>query len=806
MLTQPQRRARLSFGPFELDQQAGKLLKNGIRIRLPDQPFQILSRLVAHPGEVITREQLQEQIWGSGTFVDFEHSLNVAMNRLRRALGDSAENPTYIETIPGRGYRFIGSIQELASSESTIHTRPTRKLVVMGAVTETTPSEEKPSPAKATQTHNIRWIAIAALSTIALAVGIYFYFHRAPALTAKDTIVLSDFTNTTGDPVFDGTLQQGLEIQLEQSPFLGIVPEDRIQQILRMMGQQTNTRLTPEIAREVCVRTASAAVLDASIAKLGNEYVLGLRAKNCRTGEVIAEEQTQANRKEDVLNALSQIARKFRTKVGESLTTIEKHNTPLEEATTPSLEALKAYSAGWKAHSAGGPVSAIPFFLQAIELDPNFASAYAALGLMYGIEGQSALSADYTRKAYEMRDRTSARERFSIAAAYEGRVTGNLEKAEQTCRAWVETYPRDTWPHGNLSGYIYPAFGKFDSAVEEARQIIRLDPDFADGYFLLAANDVSLDRLDEAERTLHIADERNLETPDLLVLGYDIAFLRNDDAAMERKLTQAPENTAGQAAQGAQDLIASHQAFVSAYKGHLQEARDTMHRAVVLAQQKSHMERAGLFEAGAAIWNALFGDAVEARLSATDALSKSNDREVEYGAAFALALIGDSSGSQTLVDDLERRFPEDTSVRFSYIPSLRALLSLKHGEPAKAVELLQITTPYELGFHRSSIHGNFGALYPIYLRGEAYLAENRGAEAAAEFQKILNHRGIVISDPMGAITRLQLARTYAQMGDKTKAINAYQDFLTLWKDADAGIPILKQAQMEYAKLQSEKQR
>ncbi len=642
-----------------------------------------------------------------------------------------------------------------------------------------------------------RWKVIlpAAAAVLALFVAGYFYFHRAPKLTNKDTIVLADFINTTGDPVFDGTLRQGLAVQLAQSPFLSLISEERIQQALRLMGQPAEVRLTPELAREICERTASAAVLAGSIASLGSQYVIGLRAKNCQTGDVLAEEQAQAARKEDVLNSLSQIASKFRTRVGESLATVEKHSTPLVEATTPSLEALKAYSMGYKVLFSSGSAAALPFFKRATEIDRKFAMAYALLGRTYGDIGESVLSAESTSKAYQLRDRTSDAEKFFVTATYDQQVTGNLERAQQTFELWGQTYPREIKAPGLLSGAIYPVFAKYEKAIEEAKKAIALDPDFPFAYANLAYNNLCLDRLGEAETALRRASERKLEVPEFLLARYDTAFLKGDTAAMERALALA------QGKSGAEDWLSDHEASVLAYSGHVRQAKSMARRAVDLAQQAEKRETAALYEAGAAVWEAFFGNAPEARRSATAALELSKGRDVEYGAAFALALAGDSSQSERLANDLERRFPEDTSVRFSYLPALRALFALKNAGPTKAVELLQVAGPFELGTPGSSFNGNFGSLYPVYVRGEAYLAAHQGAEAATEFQKILNHRGIVISDPIGALAHLQLGRALALSGDKTKAKTAYQDFLTLWKDADPDIPILKQAKAEYAKLQ-----
>jgi serine/threonine protein kinase len=646
-----------------------------------------------------------------------------------------------------------------------------------------------------------RWkVAIlAAVIVLLLSAGGYFYFHAYFQTTAKlsdkDTIILADFTNTTGDPVFDGTLRQGMAVQLEQSPFLSLISEQRIQQTLRLMGQAADARLTPEVAREVCERTASAAVLDGSIANLGSQYVLGLRAKNCRTGEILDEEQVEVARKEDVLNALTEIASKFRTRVGESLATVEKHDTPLAEATTPSLEALKAYSMGWSVVASQADDAAVPFFKRAVEIDPRFAAAYASLGLMYGSMGETELGTENIRKAYELRDRASDKERFFITAYYDGRATGNQKKAQQTCEAWAQAYPREFRPHSFLAGFIYPVLDEYEKAAEEAQKVIELAPDFGVGYALLGFNSLSRDRLGEAEDAVRRASERKIEIPPLALLRYDIAFLKGDNENMQREVAAARGKS------GAEELISDHRAFALAYAGHLQEATKMLRRAIDLAQQAAHREKAAVFETRAALWEAFYGNAPTAKPAAMAALALAKNREVQYGAALALAIAGDSSQAQTLTNDLESSFPEDTSVKFSYLPTVRAFLALNHGDPAKAIELLQVAVPYELGQPRSTQTGFFGALYPVFARGQAYLVARQGAEAAREFQKILDRPGIMIGDPIGVLAHLQLGRAYAMEGDATKAKAAYQDFLTLWKDADPDIPILKQGEAEYAKLQ-----
>jgi len=788
MASQPQSAARLAFGPFEVNVAAGELVKGGVRIRLPGQPFQILLLLLRHPGEVVTREQLREQIWSDGTFVDFEHGLNVAMNKLRRALSDSAESPRYIETLPGRGYRFIGSVQKLGASGTS---SAALRIISGSGVVALEKHQTKVWQARG------KWLtALAAwLAASVLAVGAFLYFHRKPALTAKDTIVLADFVNKTGDPVFDGTLRQGLAVQLEQSPFLSLVSDERIHQTLRLMGQPADVPLTPELGREVCERTGGAAVLVGSIASLGSQYVLGLSAKNCGNGEILDEEQLQAAKKEEVLNALSQIANRFRTRAGESFAAIEKHSIPLAEATTPSLEALKAYSTGLRVAFANGYASAVPHFKRAVELDPQFAIAYAFLGRVYADIGESVLSAEATSKAYQLRVRASDRERFFITVSYDRQVTGNLEKAQQTLEQWSQTYPRDVAAHSLYSGFSTQGTGLYEKSIGEARKAIALDPDNVPSFANLAFTYFYSGRPAEAEAALHRAGERKLEIPDYLVLRYYIAFLKGDEAGMEREMTRARSEP------GAEDWVTHSEALVLAHSGRLQRARAMSQRAIDMARQMGDRERAALYETGEAVYEASFGHAPAARQSAKAALELSKGRDIEYGAAFALALSGDLKGSQTLADDLEKRFPEDTCVRFGYLPTLRALFALAHGDNSRAIELLQSALPYEMAPPGTAFYGFFGGLYPAYVRGEAYLAAKRYAEAAAEFQKILDHRGIVFADPIGALAHVQLGRAYALAGDKAKTKSAYEDFLALWKDADPDIPMLKQARVECSRLQ-----
>jgi tetratricopeptide (TPR) repeat protein len=635
--------------------------------------------------------------------------------------------------------------------------------------------------------------AAGAVAMVALCAAGYVYLHRAPKLTTKDTIVLAEFENKTGDPVFDQTLRQGLAVQLEQSPFLRFASDESIKQALHLMNRPAETPLTPEIAREICERSSSAAVLEGSISGLGSQYVLWLRARNCRTADVLAAAQAQAEKKEEVLNALSRIAVQIRTRLGESLATIQERSTPLEQATTSSLEALKSYSAAKIAQYARGGRAAIPHLQQAIAIDPQFAMAHADLGFMAWDMGQTDLGAEEVRIAYGLRDRVSDRERRYILMLYDREVTGNLQKELQTLESWAQTYPRDAVPRGIMAGWVAFGTGNYERGIQASQEAIRLDPDIPPAYGVLAAHNLFLERFTKATEALHLAAERKLEIPQFLVSRYYLAFLTGDQAGMGREIARAP-------AEHAEDWMAHHQALVLARSGRMQQARTMWERAIALAQQAGTRETAALYETAQAVCEAHFGNGAAAKERARAALQLAKGRDVEYAAAFALALAGDLSESQRLAADLEKRFPEDTPVQFEYLPTLHALSALARRAPSDAVERLQRAVPYDLALPGTAFHARFGGLYPAYVRGEVYLAAGRGQEAAAEFQKVLNHRGIVLADPVGALAYLQLGRAYVVSGDIPKAKSSYQDFLTLWKDADADLPVLKQARPEYAKL------
>jgi len=522
--------------------------------------------------------------------------------------------------------------------------------------------------------------------------------------------------------------------------------------------------------------------------------VVGLRAKNCRTTGLLDAEQEQAHRKEDVLKALSSMTTRLRAHIGESLASVEKYSTPLAEVTTPSLEALKAYSAGRQIHAVHGAAAALPFLRRATEMDPQFAVAHTWLGRMYADLDQAGLAAASIARAWQLRDRVSDRERFFIDVNYESLVTGNMEAAQQTAEAWARAYPREASPHHALSGLVNKRAGRYETALLEARKSIELEPFFWVGYYSLGVLNTYLGRLEEGEAALQAAAAHGLDADEFIMLAYDIAFLKSDRAGMQREAIRA------RARPGGENWMSARDAFVAGYSGRLREARDISHRAVFQAQQAGQPERASLWAAGAGVREALFGNKEAAAEWAASALQLSHTREVAYGAALTFAMSGDSPQAQALAYEMEKGFPEDSSVRFSYVPTIRAVLALNQAEPQRAVELLQVAAPHELGMPLSAVSGLFGALYPVYVRGQAYLAANQATEAASEFRKILDHPGIVLSDPIAALSHLQMGRAYALTEDTAKARGAYQRFFDLWKDADHDIPVMKQAKSEYAKL------
>ena len=647
-------------------------------------------------------------------------------------------------------------------------------------------------PTQIKQAKRWPWMAGAAAVVLAAAGAGYLFLHRPTAkLTAKDTIVLADFTNSTGDPVFDGTLRQGLSAQLEQSPFLSLISDQRIAQTLALMNQPAQARLTHELTREVCQRTAGAASIEGSISSLGNQYVLGLKAVNCGTGDVISDEQVTANGKEEVLKALGDGATRLRSKLGESLASLQKYDALPEDVTTPSLEALQAYTLGMRAYDVKNDfAAAIPLFQRAISLDPNFAMAYLRLGQSYQPLSELARAAESTRKAYQLRERKSEREKLEISSFYELGVTGNLEAARTSYELYAQTYPRDEDPQVYL-WVIYLAYGDYQKAYIAGKLALDLNPGSANNYANLAYAEQWIDRFADAKTTLQEAHAKHLDSTWAPLLHYGLYFQEHDLEGMEREAA----NAIGKPGIGDQMLFLESQ--TAAYGGEFARSRDLARRAADSAQRIGEEETAAEYLGHSSVCEALVGNLDWAKQQARAGIMRASSRQGNAFSAIALALAGDSPRAAQLSDDLRKNFPADTIVQSSYLPMIRAATALRSGDPARVVEALAPTEPYELGYTNS----NFTfALYPVYLRGIAYLAERQGAAGAQEFQKILDHLGVVGNQPIGALAHLGLARAYALSGETAKAKVAYQDFLGLWKEADSDIPTLRQAKAEYAKL------
>jgi eukaryotic-like serine/threonine-protein kinase len=668
--------------------------------------------------------------------------------------------------------------------------------------TESHSSPAAVEDAPATRTGRAPWIIGAvALFVIAVVAGYYWFHHPIKPLTEKDTVVLADFTNTTGDPVFDDTLKTALTVSLRQSPFLNVLGDDRVAATLRLMARPINTLLTPDVTRELCQRAGSKAYIAGSIASLGSQYVLGLKAVNCQSGDLLAQEQVTAAAKEKVLDTLGEAASKLRGELGESLATVQKLDVPLSEATTSSLEALKAFSAGMKAFRESGAAAALPYHQRAIELDPSFAQGYDMVGNDYGILGELGRDAEYISKAFQLREHASEREKLRIAADYYFNVTGELDKAAQSFQEATQTYPRDGEPRIGL-GNVYTSQGQYEKASEAYRQSLRI-VDTGAAYGNLANTLLALQRYDEARQTIAQAQTRKVDEYGLHSALYALGFIRKDSQAMAEQqqwFTGRPEENVGLS-------LASD---TEAYAGHLRKAREVTKQSGDSAIRTDSKETGAIWQEIAAQREAAFGNPAEAKQQAAEGLKLyPASQGVEVEAALAFAMAGDGAKAESLAKDQNKRFPLDTQMQSLWLPAIKAQLVLNQKNPAEAISDLQAASPIELG--QIGFVTNLSCLYPTYIRGEAYLAVGEGTQAAAEFQKILDHSGIVWNCWTGALAHLGVARANAlqaktsQGADadaaRVRALAAYKDFLNLWKDADPDIPIMKQAQAEYAKLQ-----
>ena len=791
MLTKETREV-VRFGPYEADFDEGALRKFGLPVKLQGKPLAVLSVLVENAGKIVSREDLRRSLWPDNTFVDFDKNLSTAVNKLRDALCDSADDAKYIETVPRRGYRFRAAVERVAPAEPE----------------KATPLREIRTPPSIDRTKLWKRIGLpAAVVFVALVAAVlYDYARQTKPLSEKDTVVLGDFDNSAGDPVFDDTLKTALAVSLRQSPFLNVLPDSQVAATLKLMTRPGDAKLTPDVAREICLRAGSKAYLTEAIGRLGSEYVLELKAVNCKNGSTLGEEQVKAMSRDKVLSALGRAAVNLRGELGESLATVQRFDVPLEQATTSSLEALRAYSLAQKTARENGAAQSLPYAQRAIELDQNFAMAYEAAGIHYFNLAEPARAGEYLAKAFQLRDHASERERLKITAAYYSSVSGELDKAAQTYQEQIAEYPRDIAAYNNL-GIVLAEQGQYEKAADVTRQGIRIEPaqvtldENLTGYLL------ALQKFDEARQ---IINEEQARKPDNYIFPaalYSLAFLSSDSNAMaeqEKWFAGKPEY---------ENFGLALASDTEAFSGHLSKAREMTSRAVDSAVGADRKETGAIWQATAAQREAAFGAATEARRFAAQALKLAPASQgVEVEAALALASAGDDTKAESLAQDLRQRFPSDTQMQSVWLPAIRAQLELNHKDPGSALKTLEAAgPPLEFGAITFAANASGSCLYPTYLRGQAYLAAGQGNAAAVEFQNILDHSGIVWNCWTGALARLGIARANAlqskssQGADtdaaRVRAIAEYKEFLALWKDADPDLPILKQAKAECAKLQ-----
>jgi DNA-binding winged helix-turn-helix (wHTH) protein/tetratricopeptide (TPR) repeat protein len=754
------------FGVFEARLSSGELRKRGLPIRVPGQPFKILAMLLERPGEVVTRDELRKSLWSAETFVDFEHSLNSAIKKLRQALGDSAENPRYIETLPRLGYRFIAPVSS-GGPEAVVAPAP------------------QPASAPAVP-HGRNWLAQSKLlvaAAVLLGVGgviLHTLWRPPPPITEQDTIVLADFENRTGDPAFDGTLKKVLEVEISQSPYLNILPDQNVRQTLEYMRRRPDEPITKQVGLEICQRSTAKAVVSGSIASLGTRYVLTLEALNCATGSVLAGVKAEAESKERVLRALDDCTGKIRRKLGESLASIRKFGAPVEEATTGSFDALKMFAQGDELRRQGKAAESIAFFKRASELDPQFTLAYGRLGAVYANLGENGLAKQYLEKAFQMRERTSERERLYLAARYYENVSGEIGKAIDNYEIWRNAYPRDWIPVNNLANK-YTAVGQYEKAIEAGREAVRLNPNHELPYETLSRAYKRATRYAESKSTCENAIAKHLERWGLHSILYQIAFAEADTGAMQRQVEWG-------IGKPSEDETLMEEAWAAAAAGRLRDSRELSRRAFAVARKNGFPDNAAAAVVSQGSIEAAFHNFTEGKERATAALELEG-ADVADDAALVLAQSGDLTRAESLADDLVRQHPLDTLVNEVSVPRIRAEVAIRRGQPQRAVDLLRNAAPFELR--------DFSV---PYIRGAAYLSAQMATDAAREFQKIVKNQGIDPISPYYPLAHIGLARAYALQGDKAGSRREYEEFFALWKNADQDIPILREARSAYAGL------
>jgi eukaryotic-like serine/threonine-protein kinase len=768
------------FGVYRLEVSSRSLFRSGEFVPLAPKVFDTLLILVKEAGRVVTKDELMQQVWPDA-FVE-EGSIANNVSTLRKLLNPDFEGEGPIATVPKRGYRFTAELRlRSATGEIAVHAP------AAPPVTSEIPREKGIPAIHGSRQTRALLLASGGVLVFLLAIVAYIYFVSGrQVISEKDTIVITDFTNKTGDAVFDDALKQALIFDLEQSPRLNIISDRKVTSTLLLMGRPGEERVTGETARELCQRTGSKAMLVGTISALESEYLIGLQAINCVSGDVIVAEQSRATGRGKVLAALDQAASRMREKLGESLVSIQKFSTPVDEVTTPSLEALKSYSIGRKITNGQGDLAALPYLQRAVEIDPNFAVAYSGLAASYSNIGQSTLAFEAAGKAYELRDRVSAHERFRIAGSYYLNGTGQLDEAIRAYDLWARDYPRESPPLNN-QGFCYNILGQLDVALRKAEAGYQLEPASSTLAGTLAQIQLALDHPEEVRKITSAALQY---TPDAFVVRLPIfqeAFLRRDTAAMQEQLLWG-ENHPGDG-----DWLLNSKGDSEAYFGRLKSATSYFDRAVLSAKKSDNAEMAAAWQAKAAWIEAEFGNPDAARRYASGALATAPGRDVRAYVALAWARSGDISAATKLATELNKEFPQNTLLQKYWLPATQAAIELQSKNPAEAIRILQPVEPMNLSL---SFPLDFGAMYTTYLRGEAYLQLHQGKAAAAQFQRILDHPGVVINFALGSLAHLGLARAYALDGDKAKSRAAYDHFLELWKDGDAENQVLHQAKYE----------
>ncbi len=816
----------LRFGVYELNLATEELRKNGIPLKLPPQPFRILALLASRAGQLVTREEIEKQIWGDGTYVDFEHGLNQCIKQIRTALNDNSDAPLYIETLPRRGYRFVAPVVSKTIPAPGLVTESRsgiQSALPVTAIAEASALAPAPAPvaslnanlsagipslasstsatsvagaalAPAREQSSIRepsvrsrrvtiLVSLAVLCTVVIVIWLW-RARTNSVLAANDSIVLADFANSTSDPVFDDAMNRALQVALRQTPFLNLLATDKIGGTLKLLKHSPGDKLTPELALEVCSRTNSRAVVAGRVSDEGNGFRIGLTATNCKTGKVIAVSELDTASREQVVKTLGIATANLRRKLGEPEFSLREFDKPLDEATSPSLEALQEVTlASNIKRQHGDAAAAVAHLKRAVELDPNYAQAYVALGIGYLNAHDAKLSAEYLGKAYELRDPVTQRDRFQIEAFYYIGITHQQDKAAETLTDAVRTYPNDPIAHMNLSANLMEV-GQYEKAVAEAQESIRLTPSGA-AYVNLMTSYLALERLDAAKATFDEAQANKVDDIGLYVQRYLLGFQQGDEAAMQEQLNHAQGKPKLQA------TLLCAESSTQAFHGRVRKSGELLQQAT---GHGADPQVAAECKALHAVLQAEIGNLELSRREAAEAQTLNPSANVRTSSALSLARSGNLAEAEKLADELSQENPQATIMQDYSLPTIRAAIELQKNNPAQAIEILKVATPYELGF------GPFSSLYPAYIRGEAYLKLGQGQLAAAEFQKLIDHPGIVSNFVTGALAHLQLARAQAMAGDSTAARKSYDQFFALWKDADPDVPIYKQAKAEYARL------